>query len=313
MTSSIPALPAGIRSQCFDLPHGIRLSCRVAGAADAPRLVFLHGFPQAAFIWDELLLHLAPRFLCIAPNLRGYEHSSAPAAVEAYRPKHLVADIAALIGASGPGPLAALVAHDWGGALAWNLAVARPALLRRLVMINSPHPGAFLRELQHNPLQQAASAYMNFLARPDAAALLAEDDFGRMWPFFLNMGGARWLTPALRETYRALWRGDGSAEPGRGLVGPSNYYAASPLRPPTAEDAGAARIQLADEQLTVRVPTTVVWGEADIALPTALLDGLERWVPDLDVQRVPGASHWLLQEDAAPVIEGLERALARAV
>lgn len=310
---SIPALPAGIRSQSVELPHGIRLSCRVAGAPDAPRIIFLHGFPQAAFIWDELLLHFAPRFLCIAPNLRGYEHSSAPAATEAYKPRHLVADIAALIEASGIGPLAALVAHDWGGALAWNLAMARPALLQRLVMINSPHPGAFLRELRHNPAQRAASAYMNFLARPDAAALLAENDFQRMWPFFHRMGGERWLTPALRDTYRALWRGDGSTEPGRGLLGPANYYAASPLRPPTAQEAGAAGVSLSDEQLRVSVPTTVVWGETDIALLPGLLDGLEHWVPELDVQRVPGASHWLLQEDASPVIAGIERALARPV
>ena len=308
---SLPAPPAGIETAFVELPHGIRLSCRFAGPADAPRLMFLHGFPQAAFIWDELLLHFAPRFRCIAPNLRGYELSSAPAEVEAYRPRHLVADVAALIGATGAGPLAALVAHDWGGALAWNLAVAQPALMQRLVMLNSPHPGTFLRELLHNPAQQAASAYMNFLARPDAPALLAADDFARLWPFFTNMGDARWLTPQVREHYRAVWRGEGSTEPGRGLVGPSNYYAASPLRPATSAEAAILKVQLGDDQLTVRVPTTVVWGEADIALPPALLDGLERWVPDLDLQRVPGASHWILQEDPRPVIAGIERALSR--
>ena len=308
---SLPAPPAGITAEFIELPHGIRLSCRVAGPEGAPRLIFLHGFPQAAFIWDEVLLHFAPRYRCIAPNLRGYERSSAPAEVEAYRPKHLVADIAALIGATGAGPLEALVAHDWGGALAWNLAIARPDLMARLVMLNSPHPGTFLRELLHNPAQQAASAYMNFLARPDAPALLAANDFERLWPFFTNMGGINWLTPALREHYRALWRGDGSTEPGRGLVGPANYYAASPLRPATGTDRAITKVQLDDSQLTVRVPTTVVWGEADTALPPALLDGLGHWVPDLDLQRVPGASHWLLQEDAAPVIAGIERALSR--
>ena len=78
------------------LPHGITLSCRAAGAADAPLLLFLHGFPEAAFVWDELLLHFAGRYRCVAPNLRGFERSSAPAEVEAYRAKHLVADIEAL-------------------------------------------------------------------------------------------------------------------------------------------------------------------------------------------------------------------------
>lgn len=308
---SLPPLPTGITAEFVELPHGIRLSCRVAGPAHAPRLLFLHGFPQAAFIWDEVLLHFAPRYRCIAPNLRGYERSSAPAEVEAYRPKHQVADLAALISVTGTGPLAALVAHDWGGALAWNLAIAQPHLLRRLVMLNSPHPGTFLRELLHNPAQQAASAYMNFLARPDAPALLAANDFERLWPFFTNMGNGRWLTPTVREHYRALWRGDGSTEPGRGLIGPANYYAASPLRPATSTDRAITKVQFDDAQLTVRVPTTVVWGEADTALPPALLDGLDHWVPDLDLQRVPGASHWLLQEDAAPVLAGIERALSR--
>src|SRR3989442_1204668 len=97
----------------IELPHGIRLSCRAAGPKDAPLLLFLHGFPEAAFVWDELLEHFAPRYRCVAPNLRGYERSSAPPEVEAYRARHLVADIAALIDQLG-GRVEALVAHDWG-------------------------------------------------------------------------------------------------------------------------------------------------------------------------------------------------------
>ena len=109
----------------IELPHGIHLSCRVAGDPSAPTLLFLHGFPEAAFAWDEVMLQLAPRFRCVAPNQRGYEGSSHPAEVEAYRPKHLVADIAALIGVLGA-PVHGLVAHDWGGAVAWNLARSSP-------------------------------------------------------------------------------------------------------------------------------------------------------------------------------------------
>ena len=101
--------------ECFDLtlPHGITLSCRAAGDPALPRLVFLHGFPEAAFVWDEVMGALSQQFRCIAPNLRGYERSSAPAEIEAYRAKHLMTDVAALIAATGDGPLAALVAHDW--------------------------------------------------------------------------------------------------------------------------------------------------------------------------------------------------------
>jgi epoxide hydrolase 4 len=276
------------------LPHGITLSCRASGPRDAPRLVLLHGFPEAAFIWDELMLALAPHYRCIAPNLRGYERSSAPAEVEAYRAKHLMADIKALIAATGEGPLAALVAHDWGGAVAWNLGVQAPALMERLIIINSPHPGTFLRELQQNPLQREASAYMNFLCRPDAEILLAENDYARMWPFFTEFagrGGAVWLTDTLKAHYREVW--------GLGLRGPLNYYRASPMRPPTPEDSGVMALQFAPEFVTVHLPTLVIWGEEDRALPPSMLDGLAQFVPRLELQRVPGAGHWIIHEQPA--------------
>jgi epoxide hydrolase 4 len=283
------------------LPHGITLSCRACGPADAPRLVLLHGFPEAAFVWDELMLKLAPQFRCIAPNLRGYEYSSAPAEVEAYRAKHLMADIKSLIAATGDGPLAALIAHDWGGAVAWNLAVQAPALMQQLIIINSPHPGTFLRELQLNAAQREASAYMNFLCRPDAEALLAENDFARLWPFFTGMGGAAWLTDALRERYREVWR--------RGLTGPLNYYRASPMRPPTPADPGAMAVQFAPEFVTVKLPTLVIWGEEDRALPLSLLDGLGRFVPRLALRRVAGAGHWIIHERPELLAELMRQAL----
>jgi len=134
------------------LPHGITLSCRACGPKGRPVLLFLHGFPEAAFVWDDLLEHFAqPQnggYRCIAPNMRGYEHSSAPTDVKDYRAKFLVQDIAALIDAEcGPDrALAALVAHDWGGAVAWAVANAHPTRLRQLVIINSPHPARTVGE-----------------------------------------------------------------------------------------------------------------------------------------------------------------------
>ena len=153
-----------------DLPHGITLSCRAAGERGRPVLMFLHGFPEGAFVWDPLLEHFSrPEnggYRCVAPNLRGFEKSSAPEDARAYRPKYLVQDLAALIAVETQGrALACLVAHDWGGAVAWNLANQQPQLARKLAIINSPHPGTFLRELKSSPEQQAASAYMNFLMR----------------------------------------------------------------------------------------------------------------------------------------------------
>ncbi len=294
-----------IEHRMLSLPHGITLSCRSSGAAGRPVIVFLHGFPEGAFVWDTLLEHFAALgYRCIAPNLRGFEKSSAPADVSAYRAKHLVQDIAALIALESPGaPLAALVAHDWGGAVAWSLANQAPQLLHKLCIINSPHPGTFLRELRDSPAQQAASAYMNFLIRPDAEALLAQDDYRRLWEFFTNgfaaNGPQAWLTDAVKAQYRALWD--------HGLTGGCNFYRASPLRPPTASDPGASAITLPREMLTVSLPTLVVWGMDDIALPPALIDGLQDYIAQLQVQRVPGASHWIVHEQPALVAAAIEK------
>lgn len=282
--------------ETFDvaLANGITLACRASGAPTAPRVLLLHGFPEAAFVWDAALQALAPRARCVAVNLRGYPPSSAPAAVEAYRAAHGVADLAALIDALGA-PVDLLVGHDWGGALAWSLAAQHPQRLRRLLIVNAPHPAAFLRELRGNPAQQRASAYMHALARPDAAARLAQDDYARLWTFFTSMGaadgahpGGGWLDAALRERYRALWR--------QGLDGALNYYRASPLRPPLSADDPVMTLALPASTLRVRVPTVVLWGEADHALLPALLDGLDEWVDELRLLRVPGATHWIVHE-----------------
>jgi pimeloyl-ACP methyl ester carboxylesterase len=298
------------------LPHGITLSCRAAGERGRPVLLFLHGFPEAAFVWDTLLAHFSlPEhggYRCVAPNLRGYERSSAPADVAAYRAKPLVQDLAALIesiteDSPTPGKLACLIAHDWGGALAWSVAAQCPAAMGQLAILNAPHPATFQRELAQSPTQQASSAYMNFLARPDAPALLAENDFARLWPFFTNMaadsGPMAWLDEATRQRYREVWS--------LGLHGPCSYYAASPLRPPTANDAGAVAVQLPRERVMVNVPTLVIWGLGDTALPEALLDGLDGYVHDLHIERVPGATHWIVHEQPRRVAELLGAFLNR--
>jgi pimeloyl-ACP methyl ester carboxylesterase len=271
------------------LPHGITLSCRAAGERGRPVLVFLHGFPEAAFVWDELLLDFARRgYRCVAPNLRGFERSSQPADVAAYRPKHLVQDLAALVALEGA-PLECLVAHDWGGAVAWNLANQKPELTRKLAIINSPHPGTFLRELKSNPRQQQASAYMNFLVRPDAEQLLRADGYRRLLGFF---GGPDWMTDDVKRKYIEVW--DAS------LTGGCNYYRASPLRPGTADTVSLPR-----EMLTVDIPTLVLWAMEDIALPPELIEGLGEYVSQLTLEKVPGATHWIVHERPALVAQRL--------
>ena len=293
------------------LPHGITLSCRAAGQRGRPVLVFLHGFPEGAFVWDGLLEHFSKTenggYRCVAPNLRGFEKSSAPPEVSAYRPKHLVQDIAALVAietidnTKGRQPLACLVAHDWGGAVAWNLANQLPQLMRKLVIINSPHPGTFLRELKTNPAQQQSSAYMNFLIREDAEKLLTDSDYARLFNFltheFSGDRPAPWLTDTVKDQYRAVWS--------HGLRGGCNYYRSSPLRPPRPEDPAAAAVDLPQSMLTITLPTLVVWGMDDAALPPVLIDGLEEYVPNLTLHKVPGATHWIIHEQPDMVIRYL--------
>ena len=301
-----------IRHSFADLPDGIRLTLRQnSAAAHLPRALLLHGFPEAAFVWDEILLRLDGIVQATAPNLRGFADSSAPADPKAYRARHVVGDLVALTEHLGA-PLDLLVAHDWGGALAWNLAAQRPDLIKQLLIINSPHPAAFLRELLCSQEQQAASAYMTFLCRPDAEPLLAEDDFRRLWPFFTHMGAGdvgqpdgAWLTEDLRERYRQVWRA--------GLNGGLNYYRASPLKPPTGPDSPIHRIVFKPEEVTVKVPTTVLWGLADKALLPGLLDGLEQWVPQLHLIRVPQATHWIVHEQPQRVAGLIAQQAARGL
>ena len=304
-----------INKYMLKLPHGIELSCRSAGEVGRPTLVFLHGFPEAAFVWDALLEHFAKPenggYRCVAPNLRGFEKSSAPTDVSAYRPKHLVADLSALIALEG-GTLECLVAHDWGGAVAWNLAASQPQLMEKLAIINSPHPGTFLRELQHSPAQQAASAYMNFLIRPDAEKLLAEDDFRRLFEFFTAFSRVKvtndntrdprvapgWLSTEVKAQYRDVWQ--------HGLTGPLNFYRASPLRPgPEVADVVIPR-----ELMEVSLRTLVLWGMGDIALPPALLDGLIDYVPRMELKKIENATHWIIHEQPALVAQYLQDFLA---
>ncbi|WP_291590250.1 alpha/beta fold hydrolase [Comamonas sp. UBA7528] len=290
------------------LPQSITLDCRACGAPGKPLLLFVHGFPEGAFIWDGVMTPFSDRWRCVAPDLRGYGHSSQPADVAAYRPKTLVQDLVELIARESPGqPAACVIAHDWGGALAWNLAIQHPQLLKQLLIINAPHPGTFLRELQHNPAQQAASQYMHFLRRPDAAEKLLADGARRLWAFFRTPAGALpdWLTPELQARYLAHWQ--------QSLATACHYYSASPLVPPREADHSIQQLQLPDSLLSTPVPTQVLWGMDDVALRPELLNGLEQWVPHLTVEPVPGASHWLVHEQPAVVIRSLHQLLLSAL
>ena len=263
------------------------------GSAGRGLMLFLHGFPEFWAAWRVPMAYFAERgWLCVAPDLRGYNLSDKPEGVAHYKPRVLIEDVrqfARHIGTAG----LTVVAHDWGGALAWGLAIAHPELVARLVIVNSPHPYLFARDLAREARQQEASAYMNFFRTDKAERVLAENDFARLTAMTLDAWGEP-AGSAARAAYRQAW-----SQPGA-LAGSLNWYRASPLYPRAGDDPGAGaffgRSALRRDDFIVRVPTLVIWGMRDRTLLPCLLEGLDELVPDLRVERVPDATHWVVHE-----------------
>jgi epoxide hydrolase 4 len=292
--SGTAAASAAVRHERVDC-GGVGLHCAVAGEAGRPLMLFLHGFPEFWAAWRVPMAHFAERgWLCVAPDLRGYNLSDKPAEVEAYRAKHLMADVLALGAHYAKGKFT-LVAHDWGGAVAWGVAIGYPQALAKLVMINSPHPYLFWRELVNNPAQQKASEYMNLFRLPKAERVLSDNGYARLKSAFGH------LEPAWQAELVEAWSRPGA------LTGGLNYYRASPLHPATADEPGAAKYQFKPGDFMVRVPTLVLWGERDSALLTGCVEGLGECVPDLKLVRVPDASHWIVHEKPALVCSEIEK------
>lgn len=282
--------------QYASLPYGIRLHYASAGERGAPLMLFVHGFPEAWFEWERQLEYFGSTHFAVACDLRGFNLSSKPAAVEAYRARLLVQDLTDLMDALGYRD-AVVVAHDWGGAVAWNLALYQPERVRRLVIINSPHPYLFARALATDRAQQEASAYMNWLRRPGSETVLAENDFARMDAMFADAQGnmPAWYTPALRARYHAMWSTPGEAG-SHSLTGGVNYYRATPLHPPAPGEAPPDVSALAGKDWRIALPVTVIWGLADRALRPILVEGLSDWCPNATITPIPEAGHWVVHE-----------------
>lgn len=288
-------MPAAIQEGQFaSLSNGTRLHYASAGEKGKPLLLFVHGFPEFWYEWEAQLAEFGGDYFAVAPDLRGFNLSDMPSDAAAYKPRHIVDDLRLLAAHLGYEKFV-MVAHDWGGAIAWNFAIALPQLLHKLVIVNAPHPYLFMRALAGDPAQQKASAYMNWLRAEGSEAALAKDDFKMLESFLNGLGQSPtpWFTDEVRKRYHACWA--------RGLTGGVNYYRASPLHPPTADHPGPLRLELSADDFRVRVPTRVIWGESDVALPKSLLDGLDEVVDDLKVTRIPEGSHWVIHEQPARV------------
>jgi len=268
--------------------NGIRI--HYAHSGKGPLIIFLHGFPEYWEMWKAQLEEFGKDHLAVAPDLRGFNLSSKPAEVKQYRQKYLVEDIRQLAESLGYKKFV-LVAHDWGGAVAWVFAMFYPQYLDRLVIINSPHPATFERELRENPAQRKASSYMLLFRSPEAEARLSADDYSPL----LNMAfGEMIKTGVLKDEdirgYKKAW-----SQPGA-LTGGLNYYRAADVEALENPEEAIKKPAAAAALPKITLPVLVIWGEKDTALLTGCIRGLDEYVTNLSIKRVPDASHWVVRE-----------------
>ena len=273
--------------------NGVKLHYVTAGKGKL--VMFVHGFPEFWYEWKNQLMEFGKSYQAVAPDMRGYNLSSKPAEVDQYQVKYLVEDLRALAEKLGHKKFT-LVAHDWGGAVAWAFAIAHPEYLENLVIINAPHPGVFARELRENPAQQKASQYMLLFRSPEAEQTLSANNYAMLVQVVLGAGLKNGVfNEDDKKAYIDAW-----SQPGA-LTGGLNYYRAARVGPPSGPDdkstGNFAGMDLS--ALTVKVPTLVIWGEKDTALLTGNLEGLDKFVPQLTIKRIPDGSHWVVHEQPA--------------
>ena len=271
------------------LASGIELDCLDEGPRDAPALIFLHGFPESHRTWRHQIAHFADRYRCISPDQRGYRGSSKPQEVSAYTADKLAGDVFQLADALGVEKFT-VVGHDWGGAIAWVVAVlGQHSRVTRAVIANAPHPAIFQRLIWTDPVQRAASQYMRTFRDPANDALVHTAGLAGMLakafdPKLLSTG----MEPAERDALLADWQDRDAA------FGMLNWYRAGtfnvpPLDLPYAVPEGWTPPPL--PKLTI--PTLVIWAMDDVALPPCNLVGLEDQVEQLTVVPVPDCGHFV--------------------
>jgi len=243
-------------------------------AGHGPLIVLLHGFPEFWYSWRNQIPALAAAgFHVIAVDLRGYNDSAKPLGVAAYRLPELAKDIAGVITQTGEAPCI-LAGHDWGGAVAWLTAMLYPELVSRLIILNSPHPVAYLREMRRSARQKWRAKYQ----LPFHVPGLAEFAMRRFRYALLRRSLARLgsFTPEEIERYVEAW-----SKPGA-LTAMSNYYRAMRMRKGMR---GLIR--------RIDIPTLMIWGDRDpFFTPETLLDFRE-YVPDIRIEHIPDAGHFV--------------------
>jgi pimeloyl-ACP methyl ester carboxylesterase len=282
--------------------NGVRLHYVATG--QGPITLLLHGFPEFWYSWRYQLPALAAGAsgsrCVVALDLRGYNLSEKPAS--GYDMVTLTDDLRGAIlalteGAAAGQRVADVVGHDWGGILAWALALRAPDAVRRLAIVNAPHPATLRRELLR-PRQWLRSSYIAFFQlRGIAEEALARDDFAMVRRTFRSADRERgWISDD--EIQRFV---DALARPGV-LPAALSYYRQLVRTGP--DILGPMRV--------IDAPTMVLWGELDPYLGLNFLDGLDRWVGDLRIERFSTAGHWVNQQEPARVNALLDAFLDRS-
>jgi len=270
------------------LASGIELDVVDVGPHDAPVLLFLHGFPEWHRTWRHQIAHLSGRYRCIAPDQRGYRGSSKPQDVASYTVDKLVGDVFQLADALGVAKFTVL-GHDWGGAIAWIVAaLGQGTRVERAVLANAPHPVIFQHLLHTDPAQRAASQYIRTFRDPANDAMMRE---GGLAPLLDKAFADRTILAALPDDRAQLLAEWAVPEAAFAMI---NWYRASTIVVPLPDaPLGLPEGYKPPPLPPLTIPTLVVWGMNDPALPPANMDGLEAQVRNLTIERVPGCGHFV--------------------
>lgn len=267
----------------------------------AGTIIFLHGFPEYWATWHSQLAFFSEEYRLIAPDLPGYNLSDKPAELDFYTVPRLIDFMARFIQKVAMGDKVYLVAHDWGGAIAWPLVAFHKELFVKLIILNSGHPSTFTREMIHNPEQQGKSAYIHDLVSNKGVAKITANNYANLQDTLFNGMRQGCLSTNQKMAYLQAWQQPGAA------LGMLQYYRAMPQRPPALSKHASADVQaMTIPNIRIDVPTLILWGEQDEAFVLENLDGIEDYVPVCKIVRFADASHWLQHDKPLEVADEIE-------
>ena len=290
-------MPDAFELQRIDLPTGVTLDVAVAGDPANPAIILLHGFPESHRTWRHQIPELAKDHFVLAPDQRGFARSSKPADVSDYTPDKMVGDLIALADHFGIATFT-LVGHDWGGAIAWMAALARPDRIARLIIVNAPHPFVFQRGLFDDLAQREASQYITAFRNPALERHI--ESIGL--PAFFDGSFLRHTDFEKVAGEKAAYLDEWS-QPGA-MTAMLNWYRASRIVVPGMDETPERPAFLSAPFPPVTQPTLVIWGMDDKALLPSQLDGLDVLVPDLTLVKV-AAGHFVPWEAPEAVTEAI--------